>query len=441
MINYKTEILAGVVTFSTMSYIICVQPALMSGQLLGTPTGMDSGALITTTCLISALSCFLMGLWAKYPLALAPGMGENFLVVQSMFPACALILGVSAGDESVWRLALGAVFLSGLLFALLSLFQVRSAMVQIISPSLKSAIAAGIGLFIAYLGLKSGGVIQISHDTLGLGRLLSPEAGIFLTGLLVGGALIYWKAPGALLWGIIASAIVAMYLNKIEFNGFFGAPANPMPVVGKLDIIGALKHLSQLWPMIIILTFMDVFDTFGTAIGVAKQAKLLVKDESGNEVLPRCERVFATDAAATMGGAFFGHSTVTCFAESASGVESGGRTGFTAIVVGALFLFAPLFTPFFATIGQCPAITASALVIVGIMMMRNVKDINWDDYTEAIPAFMILAGIAFSNSIADGILLGLVIYPVLKALCGRFKDVHCGLWILSALLIAYLFVR
>lgn len=433
------EILAGVVTFATMAYILCVQPALMSGQLLGTETGMNYQALVTTTCLASAFGCFLMGLLSRYPFALAPGMGTNFFVICELFPACAAILGLQTGcgAPEIWMLAMAVVFLSGILFFLLSMLRVRHLLLDLISPSLKMAICGGIGFFIAFLGLRNGGILTITHDQPALGSMVSWDAAIFLTGFLVSSVLLVRKVPGTILLGIFASACVAFAAGKITISQIVGLPANPLGIVGHLALGTACQHLWTLLPFIFILTFMDVFDTFGTVIGIGHQAGFM-KDGK----LPRIERVFAADACATMAGAVLGHSTVTTFLESAAGVESGGRTGLVSVVVGVLFLAALFFSPLLIAIGSCPPVTASALVLVGILMTRSLKSIEWDDLTEVIPAFLIMIGIPFFNSIANGILCGLVVYPFLKLLTGRVRETTPGMFVLALILTAYLiFVR
>lgn len=466
MSNIRTEILAGLVTFATMAYAICLQPAIMSGTMEGlTPTGMSINALITTTCLAAALSCFLMGFWAKYPLALAPGMGMNLFLVMIVMPICAQVLGSHVGSDNVWRLALGMVFVSGAIFVLLAFTRMCSAMVNIISPSMKNAMAVGLGLLIAFYGLKNGGIITITDNAPAVGNLLTPEVAVCAIGLVVGLVLLAWKVPGALLISIIVSAIAAYGFHLISFsNGIVGIPADPRPVIGvidipsininnfhfsgfkiseklgtsSIDVIGVFKHIDKLWPTLLVLTFLDVFGALSVVIGVLQGCGVCGGKGQGD--FPQSARVFTTEGLGTMIGAFLGHSTTTSYVESASGVESGGKSGITAIVVGILFLLALPFTPLIATLSGCNSICASPLIIVGILMSRCAKNIDWTDISEAAPAFITIVGMAFTNFVLNGILMGLITYPIVKLLSGRFRDIHPGLWILFALMIGYLFI-
>lgn len=462
MSNIRTEIIAGIVTFSTMAYAICIQPAIMSGTMDGlTPTGMDINALVTTTCIAAALACFVMGFWAQYPIALAPGMGMNFLLVMGVMPVCAQTLGSHVGAEDVWRLALGTVFVSGALFVLLACLNMCSAMVNVISSSMTNAMAVALGLFIAYFGMKNGGIITVSDHGLAVGNLLTPQVAVCAIGFVVGVVLVHWKVPGALLISIIVSSFAAHHFRLISFsNGIIGMPADPRSVIGiidipglnisqylgvkTIDIAGVWRHLDKLWPSLLVLAFLDFFGAFSTVLGVLRGGGVLPNNPSssgkGEEGFPRSRRVFITNGLGTMIGAVFGHSTITSYVESAAGVGSGGRTGLTAIVVGILFLLALPFAPFVATLGSCAPITAPALIIVGVMMFQCVKNINWEDFTEATPAFVTIAGMAYTNSITDGILMGLIVYPVVKLFSGRVRDVHPGMWILFALLVGYLFI-
>ncbi len=431
--TFRRETLAGIVTFMAMSYILCVQPAIMSGEMFDAPTGMSAAALITTTCCVAAFGSLLMGLWANYPIGLAPGMGENLFVVLTVMPACAVALGRESGEADVWQLALGVVFISGLLFAILSLLNVRKLLVDAISPSLRGGISAGIGLFIALLGLQHAGIVVGRDNLYVLGPLTSPEAIVFLVGLVATASLFALRFRGALLYGIFFSALAAAVLGQIQLVQPFGWPADPMPVVLKMDAVGVFRHLGNLFPLIVILTFMDVFDTLGTAVAVGTRAGLIHDKE-----FPNVERVFLSDATATVVGSLGGHSTVTAYVESAAGVESGGRTGFAAIVTGCCFLAAMFFSPLIAMLGGYQPITAAALVVVGAMMMQSASQIDWDDYSESIPAFLLLIGIPFSYSIANGLLAGLIVYPIIKLLCGKGRNVGWVLYLLAGLLILYI---
>ncbi|OGV48715.1 MAG: hypothetical protein A2X49_03820 [Lentisphaerae bacterium GWF2_52_8] len=446
--SFGIEVVAGLTTFATMAYIIFLQPAIMSGQLFNMNTGMDFNALLAGTCVAAAFGSILMGLLANYPIALAPGMGENFFFVLTALPLCATVLGVQSGTPETWQLALGVVFVSGVIFALLSFLNLRKLLINAVSPSMKAAIAAGIGLFIAFIGLKNGGLVNIQNNNLSMNHdFRSVSLLVFLIGLAVTGALQILKVRGGILWGILVATFSALLLQNFNF-GFLEFPAQEKlllafpfsaeipslaPVFAQMDIAGVWTHLAQLAPLILIFTFMDVFDTLGTMIGVGTQAGL-IKDNR----LPNAERAFAADAIGTVGGAVCGHSTVTSYIESAAGVEHGGRTGLVAVVTGLCFLAALFCSPLVAMVTRCPAVTAPALVIVGAMMIRNVTRIDWDDYSEALPSFLVLIGIPFTSSIGDGMVIGFIAYPVIKILSGRPREAG---WLsvgLGALLVIYL---
>jgi adenine/guanine/hypoxanthine permease len=429
--SVRTEVLAGVTTFLTMAYIIFVQPAVLSTDLAGKPTGLDFGAVLVATCLGSAFASILMGLAADYPIALAPGMGENFFFVT-------VVMGLSAlGVPDPWQTALGMVFLSGVVFLLLTVLRVREAVIDAISPSMRNGIAVGIGLFISFIGLRNGSIIVPKPGTLlGLNtQMASADVAVFALGLLVSAVLLVRKARGALLWGILAAAALAWTLGKIHFAGVVGLPHVAQRAWLTMDLGRALQP--ALVPFIIVFLFMGLFDTVGTLVGVAEQAGLL---ENGR--LPRANRALLTDATGIAAGACLGTSTITCYIESAAGVAAGGRTGLTAIVVGLLFLLALLFGPLVRMIGGYAPLTAPALVLVGTMMIQNARKIAWDDPSEAIPVFLTIVGIPLSYSIADGLALGFVSYPAVKLLGGRGREVGWLTYVMGALLVAYfLFVR
>lgn len=452
----RTEVLAGVTTFLTMAYIIFVQPAVLSGEMFGRPTGMNFGAVTVATCLAAALASAIMGLYARYPIAQAPGMGENFFFVFSAIPAAA-----AAGFANAWAVALGAVFVSGVLFLGLSLAGVREAVMNAISPSLKHAIAAGIGLFIAFIGLQNARLIVGDPGTLVKlnAQFASPDLAVFLTGLLVAAVLHARRVRGSIVWGLAAATALAIALKLVlphlgpgvadsaavtqsrlmqQFTlaeRVVSAPPSLAPTFFKLDIVGALSP--AMWPFIIIFLFMVFFDTVGTLVGVAQQAGFIQDNK-----LPRAQQAFVSDATATVVGACLGTSTVTSYIESAAGVEQGGRTGLTALTVAGLFLAALFFSPVIAMVGSYPPITAPALVLVGAMMLRNVEHIDWQDYSELVPSFLLMVGIPFSYSIGDGLALGFISYPLVKLLSGRARGVNWVSYLLAALLLAYfLFVR
>jgi AGZA family xanthine/uracil permease-like MFS transporter len=424
--DLRTEAIAGVTTFLTMSYIIFVQPAVLSTDFTGKSTGLDFGAVLLATCLASGLATIAMGMWANYPIALAPGMGENFFFVSVIMTLAA------AGVPEPWRVALGLVFAAGVIFLVLSIVGVREAVIDAISPSMRSAIAVGIGLFIAFIGLRNGGIIVGNPGTLVAinPKLASPDVAVFGVGLLTAAVLQIRGVRGAILGGIVAAAAMAMLLGKIHYAGTFGLPHINSSTVFRLDLRTAL---SARWlPLVAVFLFMNVFDTVGTIIGVSQQAGFMV-----NGKLPRAERVLVIDAAGTVVGACLGTSTIVTFIESAAGVSAGGRTGVTAIVAGSLFFVALLFSPLVGMIGTYLPITAPAFIIVGSMMMSNARTIDWDDLSEGVPALLTLVGIPLAYSIADGLALGFVSYPAIKMLSGRGRQVSVVTYIVGALLVLY----
>jgi len=452
----RTELLAGLTTFLTMAYIIFLQPAILSGALYGTNTGMDFGAVMTGTCLSAVIATVIMAIYARYPIALAPGMGENFFFIFSAMPAAA-----AAGYSNSWQVALGTVFISGLLFMLISVIGVREALINTVSPSMKNGIAAGIGLFIAFIGLQNARIILPNPGTaVKLNpEFLSPDVIIFLVGLIVTAALYTRRVKGSILWGILATCALAVIMKSvlphlpeiiansnpvkesllttrfIVAHKVFAAPPSVAPIFFKMDLVHACS--AAMIPFIIIFLFMAVFDTMGTLIGVAEQAGFMK-----NNQLPRANRALMADAIGTVTGACFGNSTVTCYIESAAGVEQGGRTGLTGLVVAGLFLLALFFSPVVQMVGSYAPITAPALVIVGFMMIQNIKKIDWTDYSEAIPSFITAIGIPLAYSIADGLAIGFITYPFIKLVSGRRKELRWPMVLISsALLLYFIFVR
>jgi len=452
----RTEALAGVTTFLTMAYIIVVQPAVLSGKMFGIDTGLDFGAVTTATCLSAALATAIMAIYARYPIAQAPGMGENFFFVFSAIPAAA-----AAGFANGWQVALGAVFVSGVLFLILSLIGLRELIFDSISPSLKNGIAAGIGLFIAFIGLQQAGVIV--KDPATAVRLNphfgSPDLIVFFVGVLATAVLHARRVRGSILWGIVIATLLAcllkfvllrmpseiaaapvvnesMLATRFEFaQAIVALPPSLGPTFLKMDVGHALTP--AMLPFVFVFLFMFTFDAIGTLIGVSEQAGFMRENK-----LPRAKQAMVSDAIGTVAGAALGTSTVTSFIESAAGVEAGGRTGLTGLVVAALFLVALFFSPLIAMIGAYPPITAPALTIVGAMMMQNVSKVDWKDYTESIPAFLIIVCIPLSYSIADGLALGFISYAVIKAFSGRAREISWLTYVLALVLILYFaFVR
>jgi AGZA family xanthine/uracil permease-like MFS transporter len=436
----RTELVAGLITFLTMAYIIFVQPRVLTGELTKQPTGMDAGAIVTATCLASALATAIMALYARYPIAQAPGMGENFFFVTV---ATSIVAGAFVG----WQTALGIVFISGVLFLLLSLAGLRELIIDAVSPSLKNAIAVGIGLFIAFIGLQNTGLIVAhpGHLVALNNRLQSPDLIVFFAGFLLIAVLQARRVPGGILWGIAAATVLAVVLKQTlpgtllegsKLKSFqvadqtVAAPPSLAPTFFQMDVKAALAR--EMWPYIIIFLFMLMFDTVGTLIGVCEQAGF-IKDNK----LPRARQALLSDALGTIAGACLGTSTVTSYIESAAGVEHGGRTGLTGLTTAALFLLALFFYPVIQMVGSYPPITAPALVFVGSMMIHGVTRIAWSDATEAVPAFLVILGIPLAYSIADGLALGLISYPIIKLLSGRWREVHWLMYGLAALLVVY----
>ena len=412
--NAKTEVIAGVTTFMTMAYILAVNPGMLS------ETGMDIGGVFTATAVSSAIACFMMALMANYPFALAPGMGLNAFFTYSV------VFGMSRS----WQFALTAVFIEGIIFILLSFFNVREAIFNSIPMNLKKAVSVGIGLFIALIGFVNAGIVVTGDGTiLGLGDLLSNQALLALLGLIITGILLAKKVKGALFIGIIATTLIGIPLGvtQLPSGGILSLPPSVKDVAFKFEWSNVFT-----WDMLIVMfsfLFVDVFDTIGTLIGVASKADML--DEEGR--LPKVKQALLADAIGTTIGACLGTSTVTTYVESASGVAEGGRTGLTAFTTGVMFLLALILSPLFLMIPG--AATAPALILVGLFMMSPIKEIDLDDFTEAIPAFLTIVMMPFAYSIAEGIVFGMVSYAVLKTLTGRHKEVSVTMYILAVLFI------
>jgi AGZA family xanthine/uracil permease-like MFS transporter len=404
---------------------------VLATDFAGKPTGLDFGAVLLATCVVSGASTILMGVWANYPIALAPGMGENFFFVS-------VIMALAAGGvPEPWRAALGIVFISGVIFLILSVIGVREAVLDSISTSMRNAIAAGIGLFVAFIGLRNGGLIVPHPGTLVTLRpdLVSADVAVFAVGLIVAAVLHIRGVRGAMLIGIAGAAVTAAALGKIHYAGVVGLPHITTPAAFRFDLATAVNV--RWLPFVAVFLFMNVFDTIGSVIGVTQQAGL-IRDGK----LPRAERVLVVDAAGTVLGAALGTSTIVTYIESAAGVAAGGRTGLTAVVAGSLFFVALLFSPLIGMIGNYVPITAPALIIVGAMMMSNAARVEWDDASESVPAFLTMTGIPLAYSIADGLALGFITYPVLKVLTGRGREIGKMSYGIAVLLVIYfVFVR
>jgi len=410
--NVKTEVVAGFTTFLTMAYIIFVNPSMLA------TTGMDQGAVFVATCVAAAIGCLVMGLWANYPVALAPGMGLNaffaFTVVGQM--------GYS------WNVALGAVFLSGICFFLLSIFKIREWIIHSIPLSLRGGIGAGIGLFLGFIALKNAGIVVDNPATLvTIGDMGSWGAIMACLGFVIIAALFYRGITGSVMIGILAVTVLSIVTGHVELNGVFSTPPSLAPTFAQLDFAGALEI--GLISIVFSFLFVDLFDTSGTLIAVAQKGNML--DKEGR--LPRLGRALLADSTATMAGSVMGTSTTTSYIESGAGIAAGGRTGLTAVVVGLLFLACLFISPLAAAI---PAYaTAPALFFVAVLMTHSLVKIDWDDITEAAPVVIAAVTMPLTFSITTGIALGFISYTAIKALTGKFSELNPALIILSALFI------
>lgn len=427
--NVRTEILAGITTFLTMAYILAVNPGIFSAL-----DGMPGGAVFTATALAAIIGTLVMGLYAKKPFALAPGMGLNAFFVYT----------VCLGMGYSWQFALTAVLLEGLLFIILTLTKVRTWLINAIPGTLKKAIGAGIGLFIAFIGLQNAGIIVNNDATLvSLGHITEGKALLGLIGLFITAGLVMAKVRGGMLWGILATTLLGLVIKDpatgeaiTKLNGFVSLPDSVKPIAFQFE----WHNIFTLDMLVVVFTFLfiDMFDTMGTIIGVHQGAGL-VPEGNRRDDIPGMEQMFLADSIGTVCGACLGTSTTTTYVESASGVGEGGRTGLTAFSTAVCFALALFFSPLFLAIPG--AATAPALIIVGVMMMHSVTRIHWDDYCKAIPAFVTLIMMPLAYSISDGILLGVISYVLCHAVAGRFKDISITMWILAALFICkYIFI-
>ena len=415
----RTEMLAGITTFLTMSYILAVNPSMFS-QL----DGMSAGAVFTATALAAVVGSLAMALWAKLPFGLAPGMGLNAFFV---FTVC-MGMGYS------WQFALTAVFIEGLIFIVLTLTNLREAIVNAIPASLKNAIGAGIGLFIAFIGLQNAGIIANNDATLvSLGEITGGSPLLGLIGLVITGVLVVKDIRGGLLIGILLTTLIGIPMGITNYQGLVSAPHSLSDIFCKFE----WDHIFTLDMVVVVFTFLfiDMFDTIGTLVGVCTKANMLNPDGT----IPRVKQAFMADAIATTVGACLGTSTTTTYVESASGVAQGGRTGLTAFVVACCFAISLFFSPIFLAIPS--AATAPVLVIVGLFMLGPIKNIKLDDYAESIPAFITIVMMPLAYSISDGILLGMISYVVLNVLCGNFKRITPAMYVLAILFILkYIFI-
>lgn len=421
--DVKTEIMAGITTFMTMVYILAVNPGILSA------TGMEFSKVFSATAISSAIACLVMSLVANLPFALSAGMGINAFFAFS----------VCLGMEYSWQFALTAVFVEGIIFILLTLCNLREAIVNSIPDNLKKAIGAGIGLFIAYIGLKNAGIIV--SDPEGTITALNPSwhsgsALLAMVGLLITGVLLVFKVKGALLIGIVATTIIGIPFGVTSYAG--GSYLPPAPYFFDFAFGEAFANGKAIFDFIIVMftfLFVDMFDTVGTLIGCAGKSGMIQKDGS----IPNCKEALLADAVGTTAGAILGTSTITTFVESSAGVAEGGRTGLTSLVVAVLFILSLFLEPIFGSIPS--AATAPALIIVGVMMITPVKDITWDDYSEAIPAFLCIIFMVCACSISDGIMFGVIFYVLCKALGGKVKEINKMTWVLFVLFVAKIVVN
>ena len=403
----KKEFLAGFTTFITMAYIIFVNPQMMAAS------GMDYGASFVGTCIAAAIACFAMGFYSNWPIGLAPGMGLNafftFTVVGEM--------------GYTWEVALGAVFLAGILFVIISITPLRRWMLNSIPMNLRIAMGAGVGLFVGFIGLKTGGIIIQNEATfLSLGDFRNIETLLAAIGFLLIMILAVKKIVGAIIIGVLTVTISSLLLGLIQFDGIVSSPPDLKPILLKLDILGAIDV--TMITIIISFLFVNLFDTAGTLLGVASRAKLI--QDSGKIV--NLDKALKADSAASVAGSFFGCSPVTSYVESSAGVEAGGRTGLTAITVGLFFLIAIFFAPL-ATIVPSYA-TAGALIYVAILMLGGMEKLDWSNNTELLPALIMIIMIPLTFSIADGISIGFITYIFLKFAAGKKSDISLGAWFL-----------
>lgn len=409
----KTEILAGFTTFLTMVYIIFVNPSMLA------ETGMDKGAVFVATCLASAIGCFLMGMIARLPVALAPGMGLN------AFFTFSVVLGMGKS----WQVALGAVFISGLLFVLISAFKLREWIINAIPYTLKQGIVAGIGAFLAFIALKNAGIIVANPATfVSMGKItdFAPAMAILSFFLIV--VFVQRKVPAAVMLSILIVTVISLLTGHAQYQGLVSAPPSIAPTFMQLDIAGALDV--GMVSVIFAFLFVVLFDTSGTLIGVTKKAGLMKADGE----IPNLGKALFADSTAAVAGSLLGTSSVTSYVESTAGVAAGGRTGLTAIVVGVLFLLALFFAPL---AGMIPAYaTSGAIFYVSVLMLFTLREIDWDDLTEASPVAVVLLLTPLTFSIADGIALGFITYTIGKLVSGRHREVSVAVWVLTVILLA-----
>ena len=416
--DIKTEIIAGFTTFLAMAYILAVNPNILGAA------NMDTGAVFTATALSSAIATLVMGIFANLPFALAPGMGLNAFLA---YTVC-LTMGYS------WQFALTAIFCEGIIFLLLTFFNVREAIVNSIPANLKKAIGVGIGLFIAFIGLQNAGIIVDGATLVGL-NITSPSAIVALIGVVITAVLVAYNVKGGILIGILATTIVGIPFGVTQFGGVASLPPSIAPTFMKFNFAEVAANIPDFIIVMFTFLFVDMFDTVGTLIGCAGKADMIREDGT----IPNCKEALFADAVGTTVGAMLGTSTVTTFVESSTGVVEGGRTGVTAIVTAFFFLLSLFFAPLFLSIPS--AATAPALILVGFFMMSPVKDIDFSDPTEGIPAFLCLLMMVCAYSISDGIMFGILSYVIIKVLAGKAKKISVATYIVALLFVIKIIVN
>ena len=411
--SIKQEFVAGITTFITMAYIIFVNPQMMAAS------GMDLGASFVGTCLAAAIACFAMGFYSNWPVGLAPGMGLNAFFTYTVVGE----MGYS------WEVALGAVFLAGVLFVIISITPLRQWMLNSIPMNLRIAMGAGVGLFVGFIGLKTGGIIIQNDATfLSLGNFANSETLLAALGFLIISILAIRKVTGAIIIGVLSVTLIGLVFGLVQFNGIVSAPPELSPILLKLDIMGALDV--AMISVIISFLFVNLFDTAGTLLGVASRANLI--EDSGKII--NLDKALKADSSASVAGSFLGCSPVTSYVESSAGVEAGGRTGLTAITIGLFFIVAIFFSPLASMV---PAYaTAGALIYVAILMLGGMERLDWSDNTELLPALIMIIMIPLTFSIANGIALGFIAYVALKVSSGKINDVSSGAWFLALIFLA-----
>ncbi len=411
--SVKKEFLAGITIFVTMSYIIFVNPQMMA------ESGMDYGASFVGTCIAASIACFFMGLYANWPVGLAPGMGLNAFFTYT----------VVGGMGYSWQIALGAVFWAGILFTIMSITPLRKWMLEGIPLNLRIAMGSGVGLFIGLIGLKSGGIIIGDSNTLlALGNLTEKSTLLAILGFLIISILSVRKISGSIIIGIFIITFIAIFFGLIEFKGIISSPPDFLPVLFKLDIVGALDV--AMISVIISFLFVNFFDTTGTLLGIANRAKLT--NESGE--IKNIDKALKADSSSSVLGSFFGCAPVTSYVESSAGVEIGGRTGLTAVITGLAFLLSIFFSPLAEMVPSYA--TAGVLIYVAIIMLGDIERLDWSDNTEILPALIIIIMIPLTFSIANGIALGFISYSVIKLTSNKYKEISSGAWFLTLIFLA-----